>query len=114
MEDDVRIIYNKLKEVARNQGITNYSDVGNLIGLDMDTEYGRIRIAQILDDINIYENEKDRPMLSSVVILKNGDRPGLGYFKCARGLGKYQGGDDLTFFLEEVKKVYKIWSQIKE
>ena len=66
----IQIIYEKLTEVARMQSTTTYSEVGDLVGLDMSTEVGRIKIAQILDDINWYESKGNRPMLSSVVILK--------------------------------------------
>lgn len=111
MPQVIQIIYEKLVEVAMSQNTTNYSEVGDLVGLDMSTEVGRIRIAQILDDINWYESKGNRPMLSSVVILKNDNRPGAGYFECARGLGKYQGNDDLAFWSHELNEVHNHWRE---
>ena len=107
----IQIIYEKLVEVARSQSTTTYSEVGELVGLDMSTEIGRIKIAQILDDINWYESQGNRPMLSSVVILKNENIPGAGYFECARALGKYQGNDDLAFWSSELNEVHDYWRE---
>ena len=112
LELETNTIYQRLKRIARLRAITNYSDVGVLLGLDMSTEYGRVRISQILDDINKYEDKHGRPMLSSVVILKDGNMPGSGFFVCARELGKYKGNNDLAFWASEVKKVYDEWSKI--
>lgn len=111
MPQVIQIIYENLVEVARSQNTTTYSEVGKLVGLDMSTEVGRIRIAQILDDINWYESKENRPMLSSVVILKNDNRPGAGYFECARALGKYHGIDDLSFWSHELNEVHDHWSE---
>lgn len=111
MSQIIQVVYDRLVEVARVRGTTTYSEVGELVGLDMSTEVGRIRIAQILDDINWYENQGNRPMLSAIVILKNENIPGSGFFECARGLGKYRGGDDLAFWSNEVKKVHRQWAE---
>lgn len=116
-EDDISLdretqrIYEELKKIARNKRMTNYSDMGNLIGLDMATEYGRVRIAHILDDINKIEDQRSRPMLSSLVIHKDGNMPGPGYFECARGLGKFTGQDKLEFWANEVNEIHKYWSR---
>jgi len=79
----------------------------------MATEVGRIRIAQILDDINCHENDNARPMLSAVVILKEYNSPGVGFFECARGLGKYHGSNDakdrLMFWIRELEQVHNYW-----
>ncbi len=111
MPQVIQIIYERLVEKARSQNSTTYSEVGELVGLDMSTEVGRIRIAQILDDINWYESKENRPMLSSVVILKNDNKPGAGYFECARELRKYQGNDDLAFYSHELDEVYNQWRE---
>ena len=49
MDKTLTIIYGYLVQVAREKGITNYTEVGQLVSLDMSTEIGRIRIAQMLD-----------------------------------------------------------------
>ena len=106
-------IYDRLKTVAKGGDITYYSEIAPLAGLDMATEVGRIRIAQILDEINHYEDGYDRPMLSAVVILKEYNMPGAGFLECARHLGKYHRGDDeknrLMFWIRELEKVHNYW-----
>lgn len=109
MNETVSTVYQRLTEVARGKSVTNYSDAGQLVGLDMGTEVGRIRIAQILDDINNYEVQNDRPMLSAVVIRKDINMPGSGFFECARGLDKYTGNNDLMFWINELTKVHNYW-----
>ncbi len=105
-----QIIYEKLKEVARTKSLITYREVGDLVGLNMHDAGDRVRIAQILDDIN--EEEviiHDRPMLSSVVIRKDTSIPGAGFFKCARKLGRYVVGPDEEFYWEELREVYDAW-----
>ncbi|MBI2831829.1 MAG: hypothetical protein HYX79_06195 [Chloroflexi bacterium] len=113
MEYPIPLVYEKLKEVARAESLTNYTEVGEIVGLDMATDVGRIRIAQILDDINRFEAQNNRPMLSAVVILKGKNIPGSGFFECAKGLGKYDGGDDDRFWADEVANVYNYWRTTK-
>jgi len=50
-------------------------------------------------------------MLSSLVIHKDGNMPGSGYFECASGLGKFTGQDKLEFWANEVNEVHKYWSK---
>lgn len=95
MDATLNIIYKRLIEVARAKGITNYSEVGALVGLDMATEVGRIRIAQMLDDINRHEASRNAPMISALVIRQDINMPGSGFFECARGLRRYRGDSDL-------------------
>ena len=100
-------VYEELKRVARAGDVTNYSTVGQMIGLDMENPADRNRIAAILDEINHYEHQHERPMLSAVVIRQDINMPGEGFFTCARALGKYVGGNDLVFWVHELAEVHK-------
>ena len=102
-------IYENLKEIARQKSLTNYDEIGKLVGLNMASEYDRIRIAQILDKINQLEVACGRPMITALVILKNKNMPGKGFFDCATKLGKYDGADDDLFWSTEVARVYSYW-----
>ena len=105
-----QIICDKLKEVARAQDSIYYQQVGDLVGLHMDDPGDRVVIAQLLDDINREEvAEHDRPMLSAVVVRKEDDIPGPGFFKCAQKLGRYTVGPELDFYCEELQRVYDAW-----
>lgn len=113
MDRERDIIREELVRVARAKRLTNYSDVGRLVGLDMSTDAGRIWIAQLLDQINQDEVSKGGPMLSALVTYKDTGVPGPGFFECARGLGKYHGESklqELEFCVQEVIKVHNYWT----
>jgi hypothetical protein len=45
MEDTIRVIQEQLIQIARRKELTNYTEVGSWVGLDMSTDVGRILIA---------------------------------------------------------------------
>jgi hypothetical protein len=102
-------IYEKLIEVASARSITNYTEVGEIAGLNMESPADRNQIAAILDEINIYEDQQGHPMLSAVVVRLDKNMPGAGFFECARQLGRYQGSDDLVFWAHELTEVHHHW-----
>jgi len=102
-------IYKELKKIARAKELTNYTAIGNMIGLDMGKAADRNKIAEILDEINYYEHQHNRPMISAVVIRKDINMPGQGFFECARTLGKYWGSNDLVFWVHELTQVHNHW-----
>ncbi|MBI4283556.1 MAG: hypothetical protein HY663_03700 [Chloroflexi bacterium] len=99
-------IYEKLKKVARAKELTNYAEIGLLVGLEPHNSI----LWAMLDNINRYEHSQRRPMLSSVVIVQAENRPGSGFWESARGLGLFQNGDESIFWIEELKKVWDYWS----
>jgi len=99
-------IYEKLKEVAREKSLTNYTEIGLLVGLEPHNPI----LWGMLDDINRHEYRENRPMLSAVVIVQADNKPGAGFFECARNLGVFQGGDELTFWVKELNRVWDYWS----
>lgn len=110
MEDKIRVIQEKLIQIARRKGLTYYTEAGSWVDLDMSTDVGRILIAQILDEINKDEVSQGHPMLSSLVTYKDIGRPGSGFFKCARGLGRLTDDDEDGCWAKEVAAVYNWWS----
>jgi hypothetical protein len=103
-------IYEKLKEVARANTVIYYSDIVPLAGLDMSLPNDRYEIGAILDDINQYERELGRPMLSSIVVHKDTLIPGQGFFTLARALGLFIGNDRDKFYIQELRKVHDYWA----
>ncbi|MHB1006836.1 MAG: hypothetical protein ACYC3S_14510 [Chloroflexota bacterium] len=103
----------ELKRIAHERGTTTYSDLAKLLGLDIVNRGHRTKIANSLKRISTAEYEKDRPLLSVLVVKAGSDRPGNGFFNLAASLGTYQGGDDglaqMEFFLAELDKVYAAW-----
>ena len=88
-------IYQKIKSVARNQDIVFYGEIAPLAGLDMSSPDDRIEIGHLLGEISRYEHMQGRPMLSAVVVHKDNNKPGSGFFELAHELGVYDGMDDV-------------------
>ncbi len=111
MENKIRAVRDFLIQVARRRGLTNYTDAGAVVGLDMASEIGLIQIAQILDEINTDEVSQGHPMISALVIYQDPDkmRPGPGFFACARGLGRLRDKDEDGFWAREVSSVHDWW-----
>lgn len=104
-EDLNQIVYEKLKKVARAKTIITYGKIGTIIGLGGHDP----KLWRMLDEVNRYEHQQGRPMLS-VVVNNEKNAPGDGFFKLARELGVYQGSNDDEFFNNELCKVYEYWS----
>ena len=77
----------------------------------MESIEDRNRIASILDGISTVEHRSGRPLLSAVVIRKDTNIPGQGFFSLAKKLGLYNG-DDTLYWVEELRHVHKYWSQL--
>ena len=105
-----RLIYEALKRVAREQRTTTYSDIQDLAPLDMENPDHRNRMAEILGKISTYEHQYGRQMLTAIVVRKDDNMPGDGFFELARHLGRMREGEDpLAFFCGEVAQVHEAW-----
>jgi hypothetical protein len=102
-------IYEQLKTIARAGSVTAYSEIAPLAGLDMSNPDDRNKIGEILDEISLFEHEHGHPLLSTVVIHKDNNMPGQGFFKMARRTGVYRGTDDFMFFVNELRRVHDYW-----
>ena len=107
-------IYDELRRVAKDGGITRYSDVAPLANLDMDSPEDRNRIADILDEISRCEYADGKPLLSAVVIRKDTNIPGRGFFELAKSLRLPGVDDDVLFWVKEVQRVHDYWRQVSE
>ena len=106
MDEKTQIIHEKIRDVARNGIYVNYGDIAPLIGLDPHSP----KLFAILDCINRIEHKKGRPLLSAVVILKDANMPGAGFFKLAKCLGlQSQDEDNLMFWINELRRVHDYW-----
>jgi hypothetical protein len=103
-------IYKELKRVARRQEMTNYSAIAPLAGLDMDNPAHRDEMRQILGKISTYEHQQGRPMLTAVVVHKQDNIPGYGFFELGRHLGLLSPGHELAFFCREVVRAHATWA----
>lgn len=107
-------LMDRLQAVARTGGTTTYSDVAPYAGIDIGNPHFGSPLGLILDEVNRVEYRQGRPLLSAVVILKDGNMPGRGFFECARELRRYSGKGDLEhlgFWVEELRRVHDYWSR---
>ena len=111
MSTETQAIYEELLKAARSGEPVNYSDIAPLAGLNMDLAHDRNQIAGILDDISRAEHDAGRPLLSAVVIRKGENMPGNGFFTLAKRLGLHTGGDNLDFWLAELRRVHDHWAE---
>lgn len=112
--DKETTIFRKLCEVARDQGIVSYSELGALVGLNMGDPRHRDCLSEILGEINIKEHEAGRPLISAVAVLKGGTRPGVGFWNIAQDpIGRYGGSPDQgardDFWVREMRRVHDLW-----
>lgn len=109
MDAGTQLIYENLKALARSRGKDYYSNIAPLAGLS----HRSPRFHRLLDDISAGENGAKRPLVSAVVVLKGQTKrqtiPGSGFFTMAKRLGLYHG-DDVSFWNEEVERVFHYWS----
>ena len=103
-------IHEELLRVAKTSGYVNYSDVAPLAGLNMELAHDRNQIARILDGISQSEHDAGRPLLSAVVVRKDENMPGNGFFTLAKRLGLHTEGDNLDFWLAELRRVHDYWA----
>ncbi len=107
------MVYDRLVELARNHQLTNYTDIGALIGESPRSK----RLRDILDDISCREVDAGGRLLSALVGSKDGDKirkPGSGFFKMAERTGRRHEAPNLmsdhNFWLEELDRIYRHWS----
>jgi hypothetical protein len=89
-----RTIYEELKRLAKREEMTHYSAIAVLAGLDMDNPAHRDEMRQLLGKISTYEHQQGRPMLTAIVVHKQDNIPGDGFFELARHLDLLGPGQD--------------------
>jgi len=107
-----REIYERLKERAKEERLITYGEIAPLAQLDMTLVRDRKEIGRLLGEISTYEHSHGRPLLSAIVVWKDGDRcgssPGPGFFQLRRELGLRPEEVDLTFWMRELKEMFRL------
>lgn len=111
-EREISAVTNYLKSRARQKSIVNYDDVFH-VARDFGPYHGPHdpRLWDLLRVISEAEAAEGRPALSAIVVIKSGDganRPGSGFFKLMKTLGRYKASDDQTW-LAEVDGLFGYW-----
>ena len=107
-------LFDRLRQVARARDTVFYSEIAPTVGIDTGNPNFAALVGHILDEVNRVEFAQGRPLLSAIVISKENNMPGRGFFECARDLGRYSGKGDLEhlgFWVEELRRVHDYWSR---
>jgi hypothetical protein len=111
----LREIRNKLIELARYKTPWSYSQLNEQLqlGLNFNNAYDRGLIGEWLGEISMHEHNKNRPLLSSLIIHQNIDREqGDGFYKLCEYLYGIYWEDlkaDKGFEIEKMKECYTFW-----
>jgi hypothetical protein len=108
-------IRRKLIELARSKNTWSYSQLNDQLdlGLNFKKPYDRVLIGDWLEEISIYEFEKSRPLLSSLIIHEAADKEqGDGFYKLCEKLyntpwRELKGNPD--FEIEKIKECFSFW-----
>lgn len=103
-------LYQHLLEIAANRRYIRYSNAGAIVGLNMNEPDDRDEISRLLDEISEHEHQAGHPLLSAVVIHAQDNMPGNGFFTMAQRVGRFNGGDRLQFWLDELRNVHDHWA----
>ncbi len=94
-----------LIEIAKGKKTITYSDLCNSIKI-IKFEPSSSALANMLGEISEDENNRKGPLLSVLVVHKNGDSmPGQGFFELAIQLG-FNFKDREAFWIEQLNLVY--------
>lgn len=110
-------LYKKLIKVAENKGRIYYQELAYGLGEPYDDVNERNQFHDKLGIITRFEHDNGRPMLSVLVVLKEGHMsnkmkmPGAGFFGLAKKLGVWDGKNMEKFFVLEVNKVHDCWNK---
>jgi len=106
-----REMRNILIDIAKKQDKIFYSELVRKIRkiLIINIEANSYDLAAMLGKISKAEDAAGRGMLSVIVVRKDTYRPGKGFFKLAKILGR-DVSDEENFWENERKKVYSSWS----
>ena len=98
-----------LKEYARRKDTVAYSEFVKKIHSNQ-LEPHDVRLIGLLGEISTEESTAGRGMLSALVVVKDENMPGSGFFELAKQLG-YDTKNHDTFWAEEVNRVYAAWNK---
>lgn len=105
-------VYEYLKQVAREERTVTYTEIAQMVGLNMQSQLDRSELGEILGAISTHEHRQNRPLLSVVTVFSNEGIPSNDFFNLAKKLGKFSGSTEMekiTFFANELKAAYEYW-----
>ena len=107
----------RLREVARAQTTITYSDLCKelAVATGVRLEPHEAPLAALLGQVNVLEQEAQKPLISCVVVHKAGDsKPGPGFWNMANAMGLDIGStedDRERYWIAELNRCYATWSR---
>jgi hypothetical protein len=104
----------RLRQVAHDQGTTYYGDLCaemKRVGVISLEPHGT-PLAGLLGQINVVENDQNRPLLSAVVLSKETGAPGVGFWNISEQMGIDVGrttDERERFWLESLRACHDYW-----
>jgi len=96
---------------AKTQQLIAYSELVPKIR-SIDLQARDPRLDELLRQIATDEHANGRGMLTVLVVHRTGDqRPGRGFFECAKSLGLDTSDED-RLWIDQFNKVHQAWSKI--
>ncbi|HWP91546.1 MAG TPA: hypothetical protein VNN20_05050 [Thermodesulfobacteriota bacterium] len=97
-------IRNILRDRARKRQLITYSELAEkLTHVTIEPPYHPLY--WMLGEISTTEHNAGRPLLSAIVVRRDDNMPGNGFFELADELG-YDISDDTLFWADQLKKVF--------
>ena len=106
IRDDVR---KRLIEVAKSKKTITYGELMNEFHIPRGHLKHELGIGYIVGEISKFEHNEGRPMLSAIVIHKDGKSIGDGFYELARQLGLLTNQNEKDFWIQEQQKVWKCY-----
>jgi hypothetical protein len=108
-QSEIEKLTSYLQQCAREQKIVHYDDAFIKVR-ELGPYHGPHdkRLWDLLGIVSAQEVANGRAALSALVVTKENNRPGSGFFDLERDLGRYRKDDDTTW-LYEVDLLFKYW-----
>jgi hypothetical protein len=98
-----------LISTAKSQSVITYSNICSRVN-SISIQPHDYALPYFLGEISTMEHASGRGLLTVLVVYKGGDMsPGPGFFALAKDLG-YDTSDQMKFWSEQLKRVYRDWS----
>jgi hypothetical protein len=105
-------IFEVLKNAAKQKQTMSYKDLIEKANLpyDIGSIADRTAIGDDLGEISAFCDDQGKPLISALVIDQQKNMPGLGFFKLAHNLGKYDGSTNEKkrekYWIQELNEVF--------
>jgi len=89
-----------------------YEDIGKILNLNLESITDRKILSNTLGDISSYEHSKGRPLISSIVIYKNANDHGTGFYNLCEelGIGKSATLKEKFYGFTQLEESKKYWN----